>query len=172
MQASGTLSSTSALRLSVSTSSLEDWLPFAAVVRGPALFPVVLNGRATFNWQYERCILLSSTCRQLRGRRFRNQRSLPLPTPLNLKLAGILFPTSIQLSFQSVALHSATLRRDDTSTEFDASATLQHGHVTGDSNFTLRANLHNIDLAALQALAGYNYPIAGTGRSFPASRGH
>jgi hypothetical protein len=39
VQASGTLSSSSALRLSVSTSSLADWLPFAAVVRGPALFP-------------------------------------------------------------------------------------------------------------------------------------
>ena len=47
--ASGTLSDTSAVRLSVDTSSLADWLPFIEVVRGPALFPVSLNGSATFN---------------------------------------------------------------------------------------------------------------------------
>ena len=47
--ASGRLSSNSALRLSVSASSLADWLPLVAAVRGPALLPVVLNGRATFN---------------------------------------------------------------------------------------------------------------------------
>jgi len=49
VQASGTLSSTSSVRLSATTSSLVDWLPFIAAIRGPALLPVVLNGSATFN---------------------------------------------------------------------------------------------------------------------------
>jgi translocation and assembly module TamB len=70
--------------------------------------------------------------------------------------------TSIQLSFNAISLHSATLRRDGTSAEFEASATLQHGHLTSDSFFTLHANLQNTDLAALQTLAGYNYPVTGT----------
>ena len=37
------------MRLAITTSSLADWLPFIAVVRGPALFPVTLNGSANFN---------------------------------------------------------------------------------------------------------------------------
>ncbi|MGB8914019.1 MAG: translocation/assembly module TamB domain-containing protein [Candidatus Sulfotelmatobacter sp.] len=170
VQASGTLSSTSTVRLSVSTSSLEDWLPFAAVVRGPALFPVVLNGRATFNGNMSGS--LSSP--QLGGSFAVDDFEINVPatssTP-ELKTRWDSLSTSIQLSFRSVALHGATLRRDDTSTEFDASATLQHGHVTGDSNFTLRANLQNIDIAALQALAGYKYPIAGTGDLFVQAAG-
>ena len=63
VQASGTLSAASAVRLSVSTSSLADWLPFLSVVRGPALFPVVLNGSATFTGNMSGSFVFSSTCR-------------------------------------------------------------------------------------------------------------
>ncbi len=161
LQASGTLSSTSALRLSVSTSSLADWLPFAAVVRGPALFPVVLNGRATFNGNMSGA--LSSP--QLAGSLVVDDFEVNMPATGNtseLQTHWDSLSTSIQLSFHAVALHNATLRRSDTSAEFDASAALDHGHLTSESTFSLRANLHNTDLAALQAIAGYNYPVTGT----------
>jgi translocation and assembly module TamB len=160
VQASGTVSSTSAVRLSVSTSSLADWLPFVALVRGPALFPVVLNGSATFTGNLSGA--LSSP--QLAGGLQVEDFDITLPATANthqLKTQWDSLSTSIQLSFHAIALHNATLRRDDTSAEFDASATLQHGHFTGESDFTLRANLHNTDIATLQALAGYNYPISG-----------
>jgi translocation and assembly module TamB len=170
VQASGTLSSTSAVRLSVSTSSLADWLPFIAVVRGPALFPVVLNGRATFNGN----MIGSLSSPQLAGSLAVDDFEINVPatsdTP-QLKTRWDSLSTSIQLSFQAVALHGANLRRGDTSAEFDASATLQHGHLTSDSAFTIRANLQNIDVAALQALAGYNYPITGTGDLFAQAAG-
>jgi len=161
VQASGTLSSTSAVRLSVATTSLADWLPFAAVVRGPALFPVVLSGRASFNGNMNGS--LSSP--QLAGALLVDDFEINLPATAStpqLHTQWDSLSTSIQLSFQAVSLHSATLSRGDTSAEFDASATLQHGHLTSDSTFTVRANLHNTDLAALQALAGYSYPITGT----------
>ena len=161
VQASGTLSSTSSVRLSVSTSSLADWLPFVAVVRGPALFPVVLNGRATFNGN-----MTGSFSNPLLGGTFAvDDFEVNLPatakTP-QLRTHWDSLSTSIQLSFQNINLRGATLARGDTSAEFDASATLQHGHITPDSAFTLSANLHNTDLAALQSLVGYNYPITGT----------
>ena len=79
---------------------------------------------------------------------------------------------AIQLSFRAIALHNATLRRDDTSAEFDASATLHHGHFNGDTAFTLRANLHNADIALVPGCAGYNYPISGKTDLFVASRRH
>jgi translocation and assembly module TamB len=160
VQASGTLSATSSVRLSVSTSSLADWLPFVAAVRGPAMFPIVLNGTATFTGGMSG----SFASPQLAGNLEVDDFDITLPTTANtrpLKTRWDSLSSSVQVSFQAVAFHNATLQRDDTSAEFDASATLQHGHLTGDSVITLRANLHNTDITQLQAVAGYNYPIFG-----------
>jgi translocation and assembly module TamB len=160
VQASGTLSAASALRLSVSTSSLGDWLPFISMVRGPALFPVVLNGSATFTGGMSGA--LSSP--QLAGTLQVEDFDITLPATADthrLKTQWDSLSAAIQVSFHGIALHNAALHRGDTSAEFDASATLQHGHFTGDSIFTLRANLHNADVVQLQAIAGYNYPIFG-----------
>ena len=160
IQASGTLSATSAVRLSVATSSVADWLPFIAAVRGPALFPVVLNGSAGFTGGMSG----SFSSPQLAGNLQIEDFEITLPAAANtrpLKTQWDSLSAAIQLSFRGIALHNATLRRDDTSAEFDASATLQHGHFNGDTAFTLRANLHNADIAQFQAVAGYDYPISG-----------
>ncbi len=170
IRASGTLSATSALRLSVGTSSLADWLPFIAVVRGPALFPVTLNGSATFNGSMNG----SFSSPQLAGTLQVDDFDVNLPATAKtheFQTHWDSLSTSILLSFHGIALHSATLRRDDTSAEFETTATLQHGHLTGDSIFTLRANLYNADLAAVQALAGYNYPISGKADLFVQASG-
>ena len=160
VQASGTLSSNSAVHLGLSTSSLADWLPFIAVVRGPALFPVVLNGSATFNGSMTGSIASPQVAGVLQVDDF--DFNLPATRRIPaLQTHWDSLSTSIQLSFNSIALHSATLSRNDTSAEFEASATLQHGHLTGDSTFNLRANVHNADLTDLQSLAGYNYPVTG-----------
>jgi translocation and assembly module TamB len=160
IQASGTLSATSAVRLSVSTSSLADWLPFVAAVRGPALFPITLNGSATFNGG----MTGSLSSPQLAGNLQVEDFDVTFPatvTTRKFQTHWDSLATSMQLSFHGIALHSATLNRDDTSAEFDASATLQHGHFTSDSIFTLRANVNNTDLDTLKALAGYSYPVSG-----------
>ena len=160
IQASGTLSSSSALRLGVTTSSLADWLPFLAVVRGPALFPVTLNGSATFSGN----MTGSLSSPQLAGSLQVEDFDVRIPATARaheFETHWDSFSTALQLSFNAVTLHSATLRRDETSADFEASATLQHGHLTADSNFTLRANLSNADILAVQALMGYNYPIYG-----------
>jgi len=165
VQASGTLSSSSALRLSVSTSSLADWLPFVAAVRGPALFPVVLNGRASFNGNLTGSLFSP----QLAGSLLVDDFDVNIPASANthpLHTHWDSLATSLQLSFHAIALRAATLRRDDTSIEFDASSVLDHGHITPDSEFILRANLQNVDLATMQALAGYNYPITGAADVF------
>jgi translocation and assembly module TamB len=160
MQASGELSAASALRLSVSTTSLADWLPLLSMVRGPALFPVVLNGRATFNGNLSGSLVSP----ELAGNVSVEDFDINIPATAGTHAFQTHWDSlsaAVQASFESVALRNATLRRDDTSAEFEASATLLHGHFTGDSNFTLRANLHNTEVAALQALAGYSYPISG-----------
>jgi translocation and assembly module TamB len=160
IQASGRLSASSAVHLSVSTSSVADWLPFIEVVRGPELFPIALNGRATFNGSMSGSLSVPQLAGSLEVDDF------DVTWPVKGKARQFQthwdsLSTSIQLSFQVVALRSAVLRRDDTSVEFDTSASLLHGHFTGDSTFTLRANIQNADLAVVQAFAGYNYPLSG-----------
>jgi translocation and assembly module TamB len=160
VQASGILSSSSALRLSVSTSSLADWLPFVAAVRGPALLPVVLNGRATFGGN----LTGSFSSPQLGGNLVVDDFEVNIPATANthpLHTHWDSLSTSLQLSFNAIALSDAHLRRDDTSVEFGASSTLDHGHFANDSEFTIRASFQNADLATLQALAGYHYPVTG-----------
>jgi translocation and assembly module TamB len=160
VQAAGILSSTSSVRLSVTTSNLSDWLPFLEALRGPALLPVVLNGSATFNGGMSGA--LSSP--QLAGALVVDDFEIHLPAtaktqPIQSHWDSL--SASIQVSFGAIALRRAILKRDATSAEFDASANLDHGHFTADSAFTLRANVHNAEFANLQALAGYNYPISG-----------
>ena len=160
IRAAGTLSSTSAVRLSVTTSSLVDWLPFIDAVRGPALWPVVLNGGATFNGGMTGA--LSSP--QLNGVLLVDDFDVTLPATAKTKQIESHWDslsTSIEVSFSAISLHNAILRRDETSAEFDASANLDHGHFTRDSAFNVRANVHSAELANLQALAGYNYPVSG-----------
>jgi translocation and assembly module TamB len=171
VQASGTLSSNSALRLSVTASSLADWLPVVAAVRGPALFPVALNGRATFSGN----LTGSLSSPQLGGSLLVDDFDINIPATANthpFKTHWDSLSTSLQLSFNSITLHSANLRRDNTTAEFDGSSTLEHGHFTGNSQFNIRASFQNADLANLQALAGYNYPITGTADLFLQAAGN
>jgi translocation and assembly module TamB len=170
IQAAGTLSSTSSVRLSVTTSSLSDWLPFIAAAHGPALLPIVLNGSATFNGSMSGA--LSSP--QLAGVLLVDDFDINLPAtaktqPLQSHWDSL--STSIQLSPRAIGLRSAVLRRDAASFDFDASASLDHGHFNRDSTFNLRANVRNAELADLQALAGYNFPISGKADLFVQAAG-
>jgi translocation and assembly module TamB len=161
VQASGTLSATSSLRLSVSTSSLADWFPLIAAVRGPALVPVTLNGRAIFNGTMTGAV----SAPQLAGALQVDDFEIDIPATPNtraLKTRWDSLATSIQLSFSSVAMRGASLRRGETSAEFDASATLEHGHFTGQSSVNLRATIANTSVSAVQAIAGTDYPVTGT----------
>jgi translocation and assembly module TamB len=124
------------------------------------MFPVMLNGSASFIGNMTGAFWSP----QLAGSLQVDDFDVTLPATADthkLKTQWDSLSASIQLSFNGITLHNATLRHDDTSAEFDASAALQHGHFTGDSAFTLRANVLNADIAHLQALAGYNYPVFG-----------
>jgi translocation and assembly module TamB len=161
IQASGTVSAASAVRLSVTTSSLADWLPFLAMVRGPAIFPVALNGSATFDGSMNGSI----SSPQLAGNLEVDDFEVNLPATEDRKKFQTRWDSlssSVQVSFHGIEFRNAKLSRDDTSAEFDGAATLQHGHFTGDSAFTLRGNLHNGDLDTVLAVIGYSYPFSGT----------
>ena len=170
LQASGTLSSASTIRLSVSTTSLADWLPFISAVRGPALFPVALNGTATFNGNMNGSFFSP----QFGGTLVVDDFDITLPATgrtRKLQMHWDSLSTGLQLSFQAIAFHNAILRRDDTSAEFEGSATLEHGHFTADSTFSLRGKVYKADLAPLQALVGYDFQVFGKADVFVQANG-
>ncbi len=160
VQASGILSATSAMRLFISTSSIADWLPVLEVVRGPEVIPVKLNGNATFSGSMTGSVSSPQITGGLQIENFQFDVGATDHTR-TLKTHWDSFSASLQASFHSVIIQKANLRRDGSAAEFDASATLQHGHLTADSNLTLRANIQNADLAGLQTLLGYGYPVSG-----------
>lgn len=69
----------------------------------------------------------------------------------------------------AVAVHNGALRRGSANINFDANATLRHrvgrpplAYPTKDIPFTAHVKVQNANLADVQSLAGYNYPITGT----------
>jgi translocation and assembly module TamB len=68
----------------------------------------------------------------------------------------------IQYSPAQVSVRNGLLRRESAHIGFSASARLSRGKFTSDTPFTLRLNIRNAEVADLQAIAGYAYPLTGT----------
>ena len=68
---------------------------------------------------------------------------------------------NIQLSAHDLAFHGGTLRRGDTSADFDVDALLQNGEFSDDTPISAHVNLHNVDVASTAALAAFDYPVSG-----------
>lgn len=160
IQASGSLSATSALRLSVSTSSLEEWQPLIAALRGPVSLPITLNGSATFNGNLSG----GFSAPALSGALLVNDFDVTLPATARTPEQEVHWDslsTTVQLSAHNIALRNSILRRGDTAAGFDGTAALQDGRFSDESSFAFHASLHQADIAALQALAGLDYPVTG-----------
>jgi translocation and assembly module TamB len=165
IQASGSLSATSALKVSLSTSGLEEWQPLLTALRGPAPLPLTLNSNATFNGN----VSGPFSAPVLAGALAIDDFAVTLPTTSHTPQQEVQWDSltaSLQLSSHNIALKNALLRRGETAAEFEVTAALQNGSFTGDSPFTLRANLHHVDVAALQAVAALDYPVTGNADLF------
>ncbi len=161
VSAAGTFSSDSALHVSVSTSSLEEWQPLISAFRGPAKLPVTLHSSVTFTGSLSG----GFSAPTLTGTLLVDDFDVTVPASASAAEREVhwdSFFTSVQLSSRAIAFRGASLHRDNTAAEFDASAALQRGRFTEDGQFTLRLSLHNADVSALQAILGRNYPITGT----------
>jgi len=161
VQAAGTLVPSSMLHLSISTSNLEEWRPLVAVLRGPTNVPFRIDGFATFNGTVEGTFSAPTLAGTLVAQDF--EFTLP-PTSRSAEqqVHWDSLATNIQLSSHQAILHGGTLRRGDTSADFDVSASLQKGQFTADSQYTARVNLHNVDVSSTAGLAGFDYPVSGT----------
>ena len=160
IQAAGTLSPSSALHLSVSTSNLEEWRPLVTAMGGPTNVPFRVDGIATFNGSAGGTLSNPTLAGTVVAQDFEFTLPATSRTP-EQQVHWDSLASSIQFSPYQGELRGGTLRRGDTSADFDVSASLQRGQFTADSPYTARVNLHNVDVASTAALAGFDYPVSG-----------
>lgn len=160
VQASGTLSASSALRLSILTTNLDELRPIIAALHGPADLPFSVHRSANFNG------VVSGTPSNptLAGNLTAQDFEFALPATSRSSQQPVHWDslsTGVQLSSRDLTLRGGSLRRGDTSAEFEVTAALQHGQFTADDPFTARINLHNVDVGSTAVLTGYDYPLTG-----------
>ena len=180
VQASGILASSSTLHFSVSTSNLEEWRPLVTALGGPTDVPFRVNGNATFNGTAAGTFSSPTLNGTLVAEDFEFTVPATSRTP-EKPVHWDSFAASVQFSSHVLLLRGGTLRRGDTSADFELNAALQKGQFTENSPYTAHVNLHNVDVASTAALAGFDYPVTGTAdvalqifgtRAHPQAQGH
>jgi translocation and assembly module TamB len=161
VQAEGTLSASSSLRFSVSTTNLEEWRPLVAVLGGPAKLPFRVDGTAAFNGVAGGTFSAPTLAGTLVAQDFEFTLPATSLTP-EQQVQWDSLAASIQFSSRDLTLRGGSLRRGDTTADFDVSALLQKGQFTQYSPCNARINLHHVDVASTAALAGFDYPVTGT----------
>ncbi len=161
IQASGTLAASSTVHFSVSTSNLEEWRPLVAALGGPANLPFRVDGNAVFNGVAGGTFSAPTLSGTLAAEDFEFIMPATARTP-EQPVHWDSLGASIQFSSHDLVFRGGTLKRGDTSADFDITASLQKGQFTETSPFTAHVNLHNVDVASTAALAGFEAPISGT----------
>lgn len=161
IHAAGTLSATSTVHLSIYTSNLEEWRPLVAVMGGPTDLPFRVDGNATFNGVAGGSFSAPTLAGTLVAEDFEFRLPATSRTP-EQQVHWDSLAASLQFSQHELGLRGGSLRRGDTSADFDVTAILQKGQFTENSPYTARVNLHHVDVASTAALAGFDYPVSGT----------
>lgn len=161
IDASGTLASSSTVRVSVSTSNLEEWRPLITALGGPTDVPFRVDGDATFNGVAGGSFSSPTLSGTLVAQDFEFTVPATSRTPQK-EVHWDSLAANFQFSSRQVSLRGGSLRRGDTSADFEFNASLDKGQFTANSPYTAKVNLHNVDVASTAALAGFDYPVAGT----------
>lgn len=160
IHANGKLAAAGSLQLSASTSNLDELQPFIAAVHGPTRLPVILHGSARFAGSASGKPSAASLAGRLQLQDFDTLLPATDRTP-GQPLHWDSFAADVQLSQHNIALRHATAVHDDTVAHFDLSAALSRGSFNADDTFTANLNLQNADLAEVESLLGYQYPVSG-----------
>ncbi len=160
VRAAGELSSSASLKLSATSTDLSEWQPIIATFGGPARLPVTLHGRASFTGTATGKLSDITLAGNLQAEDFD---ALVPATPHRpeTQVHWDALTTNLQLSPRNFAARNGALRHGDTRIAFDFSAGLRQGQFVSQSPLTLHLDLRNADIAELQGLAGYDYPVSG-----------
>ena len=180
IHASGTLSSTAALKLSVTTTNLGEWQPVFAAAGYAGQIPVTLKGHASFNGNATGKLSQIAIAGNLQSQDFETLIPATSHTPEKMVNWNAL-RADIQLSPSIFAVRNGTLSRDPDSVKFDFHVQLNQRRFSDTSPLQAHLDTEHADLSGILALAGYSYPITGTvdlhlqvagTRASPQAQGH
>lgn len=159
--ASGTLGSERAqLQVVMDSQQITEFQPIVEAIGGKDS-PLLLNGAAKFNGTIAGRIRTPSLAGHVEFHDF----SIVLPRNFQAQAPQVVRWDSLigelRYSPDHISLARATLQRGTAKVALDGAATLEQGRLTNASNLTLRGNVNDADVADLQKLAGYNYPVSG-----------
>ncbi len=161
VRASGTLSSSASVKLSVSTSNLGEWQPILIAAGYDQPVPVRLLGPASFNGMATGHLSAITFSGKLESGNFDFVVPATSRTPEE-DVHWDSFVTDLRISPAGLALRNSVLRRNSTAINFDLNLGLQDREFTPSSPFTARINVQQANLAELLDMAGYQYPATGT----------
>ncbi|MGH9529331.1 MAG: translocation/assembly module TamB domain-containing protein [Terriglobales bacterium] len=159
--ASGTLSSSATVKLSVSTSNLGEWQPILIAVGYDQPVPVRLLGPASFNGTATGRLSSITFSGKLESGNFDFVIPATSRTP-EQDVHWDSFVTDLRLSPAGLALRNSGLRRNNTVVNFDINLGLQEREFTPSSPFTARINMRQANVAEMLSMTGYHYPASGT----------
>jgi translocation and assembly module TamB len=160
LHANGKLAGTSALQLSAATSDLAELQPLILAMGGTSRLPVALHGNARFTGAASGKVSSASLSGHLQIQDFDSVLPATEHTP-EQKIHWDSLAADIQLSPRVLAVRRASAVHGDTAARFEVSTALTRGSFTPNDTFTANVDLHNADIAEIQALAGYGYPVTG-----------
>jgi translocation and assembly module TamB len=160
VHATGRLSSTAALKLSVSTSDLGEWQPVLADVGYQEPIPVLLHGHAAFSGTATGKFSAIAFAGKLQSEDF----DLVLPATSRTSKKDVHFDSlvaDLELSPHAFTVHHARLHHGETTVTFDVDASLQQRQFADSSPFTAHVEVRGGEVDELQALLGYDFPVSG-----------
>jgi translocation and assembly module TamB len=161
VRAAGTLSSTAALNLSVTTADLREWQPVVKAVGYEEQIPITLQGHASFKGTATGKISDIAFAGKLQSEDF----DLLIPAASHAPEKDVhcdSLVADVQLSPHAFAAHNGRLHHGETTVTFDVSAGLQQRQFTDSSPISARVDMRNADVEEVLALGGYDFPVSGT----------
>src|SRR3984957_311389 len=159
--AAGTLSSTAAMNLSVTTSDLSEWQPILTAVGYQERIPIVLRGHASFNGTATGRI----SAILFAGRTQSEDFDFVIPATSRAGQKNVhcdSLVADVQLSPQAFAARNGRLHHGQTTVAFDINAGLEDREFIDSSPIAARVDMRDADADEILALAGYDVPLSGT----------
>ncbi len=151
------------LKLSLTTSNLGELQPAIVSMLGPQRLPIELRGKASFNGSVYGRVSAPAIAGHLEASDFdtllsagTQQGSAPYRARWDSVVADVLY------SPEMAAARNGILRSGRAQFNFDFSAALQRGSLKDNSIVSAHLLARDAEIADLQSLLGYRYPVSGT----------
>jgi len=160
IHARGKLAAGASLQISAGTTDLAELQPLIAALHGPDRLPVTVHGSVRFTGTASGKLPIPSLAGHLQIQDFDSLIPATDRAP-EQRVHWDSLAADVQVSPRNLAIRHATALRGDGSAYFDLSAALSRGQFNPTDAFTANINLQNANIAELEALAGYDYPVTG-----------